>query len=630
MSGPNFFIGNNSWFSFYDSENQPLPNARCDGTPLRPYDTILDTRSGSIRQYQIYSPPGFEGWQSAGVLGNSNGDAVNFGEEVEFAVLDQQETATAHPSYSWKCLNAGNVVTKYCVTMNNNELLFKQGDVTGPTIMTFQANGNVLFANNVTVTGDLFADDVAYDETLVNILRVEDRIEHNGNATNKITFETDKMTLDASGTSIVLDDMAMTDKIVVTGQTKFVNNIDDVPDIYLQNHIHHSGDNNTRIGFSANDHIELRTGGSDRVLVTDASTAVSNTLTAPDITLTNYVTHTGDANTRIGFPANDEIALRTNGVDRINIISNGNVGIGISVPEVQLDVRGVNSEIQVVATTGNPTISLSNAEGAGARREFIATYNTAIAGGGRTELTSLDQGDNFTPISISSSGVRIGTTHASPTAGTILDVVGSAKVTTIRDTADSVGTAGQLLSSTGSALSWLSLSLGVAVLRETRPAGSNSNVQWPNPASNSLQKRQLNAISTNNLAITLSGTPNWTFTIPTAGTYYFDVIAQYTVGDYVSNTTISTRLLLNNNTLGLGSVLLGDSSRIFINSNVGFAFNSCNFSTSLKGIYTITGTTVFSLDQILTNAFAVCRGGFNTNMLGYEEVYVKMEISKLS
>jgi hypothetical protein len=155
-------------------------------------------------------------------------------------------------------------------------------------------------------------------------------------------------------------------------------------------------------------------------------------------------------------------------------------------------------------------------------------------------------------------------------------------------------------------------------------------VQWPNPASNSLQKRQLNAISTNNLAITLSGTPNWTFTIPDAGTYYFDVIAQYTLGDYVSNTTISTRLLLNNNTLGLGSVLLGDSSRMFTNSNVGFAFNSCNFSTTLKGIYTITGSTVFSLDQILTNAFAVCRGGFNCNMLGYEEVYVKMEISKLS
>lgn len=278
MSGPNFFIGNNSWFTFYDSESQPLPSRRCDGSPLKPSDTLLDIRSGTIRQYRVDSPPGFTGWQAAGVLGDSNGDAVNFGEEVEFAVIDQRETATAYPSYSWKCLSGGNVITKFSVTMNNNQLLFKQGDVTGPTIMTFQANGNVLFANNVTVTGDLFADDVAYDETLVNILRVEDRIEHNGNATNKITFETDKMTIDASGTSIVLDDAAMTDKIVVTGQTKFVNNIDDVPNIYLQNHIHHSGDINTRIGFPANDQIALRTGGTDRLLVSDTQTTSSNNI----------------------------------------------------------------------------------------------------------------------------------------------------------------------------------------------------------------------------------------------------------------------------------------------------------------------------------------------------------------
>ena len=352
--------------------------------------------------------------------------------------------------------------------------------------------GNARFFNNVTVDGDLFADDVAYDETLVNILRVEDRIEHNGNATNKITFETDKMTIDASGTSIVLDDAAMADKIVITGQTKFINNINDVPDIYLQNHIHHSG----------------------------------------------------DTNTRIGFPNNDEIALRTNGVDRVFVGTTGNVGVGTITPAYPLDVNG------------------------------------------------------------------------------------SAKVTSIRDTANSVGTAGQVLSSTGTALQWLSFSLGSAVLRETQPAGTNSGVTWPNPASNSLQKRQFNVVETNNLAVTVSGTPNWTFTIPTAGTYYFDAVAFYTSGDYVSNTTISTRLLLNNNTLGLGTVILGDSSRIFITSTAGI--NNWNHYTHLRGQYTITGTTVFTLDQILTNAFAVCRGGFNANMLGYTEVYATMEITKLS
>jgi hypothetical protein len=241
--------------------------------------------------------------------------------------------------------------------------------------------------------------------------------------------------------------------------------------------------------------------------------------------------------------------------------------------------------------------------------------NTGVGSRGTAKLTILESGN-----------VGIGTvTPAYP-----LQVNGSAKFTTIRDTANSVGTAGQILSSTGTALQWLPFSLGSAVLKETQPAATNSAVQWPNPASNSLQKRQFNVVETNNLAITIGGTPNWTFTIPTAGTYSFNATAQYTVGDYVSNTTISTRLLLNNNTLGLGSVLLGDSSRIFTNSNVGFSYNSCNFSTTLRGIYTITGSTVFTLDQILTNAFAVCRGGFNVNMLGYTEVYATIEITKLS
>ena len=374
--------------------------------------------------------------------------------------------------------------------------------------------------------------------------------------------------------------------------------------------------------------------GGDSDFTFDTST---NTLSIPDITLSNYITHTGDSNTRVGFPANDQIALRTGGTDRLTITdtritSSNDVLIsslnGIAI-NVGADAGSCTIERAGVITNNVQgffpyTSNISGASGGGCQ---IGMNNTSIVCSTFPSTTSVGDPVTLTErMRLNATGLGI----ATPTPAYPLDVNGSAKFTTIRDSANSVGTSGQLLSSTGSALSWLSLSLGYAVLRETRPASNNSSVQWPNPASNSLQKRQLNAIATNNLAITLSGTPNWTFTIPAAGTYYFNAIAQYTVGDYVSNTTISTRLLLNNNTLGLGSVLLGDSSRIFTNSNVGFSYNSCNFSTTLRGIYTITGTTVFTLDQILTNAFAVCRGGFNVNMLGYDEVYVTMEISKIA
>jgi hypothetical protein len=341
------------------------PLLRSDNTALMVEDVWYDLLAGTVKVYN-----GIE-FTPAGVIGNSNNGFIT--ENVEFRIVDQNTNPVTQTGIL--SFYGGDVPTRiYQIEVENGKLNIRKAD--GEIVMNLDAAGNASFTKNVTVTGDLFADDVGYDEALINILRVEDRIEHNGNATNKITFETDKVTIDASGTSIVLDDAAMADKIVITGQTKFINNIDDVPDIYLQNHIYHSGDNNTRIG----------------------------------------------------FPANDEITLRTNGVDRMHVISNGNIGIGTPTPEVQLDVRGANSEIQVVATSGNPTISLSNAEGPSARREFIATYNTAIAGGGRTELTSIDQGDNFTPISILTSGLRVGTTHASPGASVGLEVASGALI----------------------------------------------------------------------------------------------------------------------------------------------------------------------------------------------------------
>ena len=280
--------------------------------------------------------------------------------------------------------------------------------------------------------------------------------------------------------------------------------------------------------------------GGDSDFTFDLST---NTVSVPDISLSNYVTHAGDTDTRVGFPANDEIALRTNGVDRVFIGTTGNVGVGTITPAYPLDVNG------------------------------------------------------------------------------------SAKFTTIRDTANSVGTAGQVLSSTGSALSWIAAgaSLPCSVLKETKTAGTSSTVVFPRNVATT-QKRQLNVTTNSNLAVTVSGTPNWTFTIPTAGTYLFKGRA-FVRADGVDSQTISSFLVLNNNTLGLGSVIVGDSAKfgwIHASNQVQ------NFVCHLDGIYTISGVTVFTLDHVvLTTGFAAS-GGIANNLLGYQETYASLVITKLA
>lgn len=242
-------------------------------TPVQENDLWFDIDGECIRKY-MNTGTGLR-WQSPGVLSNSKYNGVQDSLRATLNITDLYNSkADVIPQVVFSY--GPNRTKMYSIISQNDNLYFAKAD--GSVVLTLKADGDALFANNVTVVGDLFADDVSYDVNQCNILKVADAIQHVGNETNQIVFATDKMTLDASGTSIVLDDTAMTNSVVVTGQTQFVNAIGDVPDIYLQNHIHHVGDVNTRIGFPANDQISLRTGGTDRILVADAQSTISNSL----------------------------------------------------------------------------------------------------------------------------------------------------------------------------------------------------------------------------------------------------------------------------------------------------------------------------------------------------------------
>jgi hypothetical protein len=64
--------------------------------------------------------------------------------------------------------------------------------------------------------------------------------------------------------------------------------------------------------------------------IESGDTVASLTLTAVDVA--DKITHTGDTNTAIRFPAADTVTVETAGSERVRIDSSGNVGIGTSSP----------------------------------------------------------------------------------------------------------------------------------------------------------------------------------------------------------------------------------------------------------------------------------------------------------
>ena len=54
-------------------------------------------------------------------------------------------------------------------------------------------------------------------------------------------------------------------------------------------------------------------------------------LTSGDLVINDVISHFGDGNTKIRFPADDTISFETAGSERLRITSNGNFGIGTDI-----------------------------------------------------------------------------------------------------------------------------------------------------------------------------------------------------------------------------------------------------------------------------------------------------------
>jgi hypothetical protein len=208
------------------------------------------------------------------------------------------------------------------------------------------------------------------------------------------------------------------------------------------------------------------------------------------------------------------------------------------------------------------------------------------------------------------------------------------KPVTIRDPTESAGSAGQVLTSTGSALSWIG-PLGYAIIRHVVSSGSGPGVSFTISPTPTRTTRTLNSLvaGDNNLGVTLASN---VVTIPTAGTYIFRARACFAYSQLsgtIQYSRVGSKLMI---ALTSGTP---DPNWIVGESYVG-GFNptalsqfSPSYWLECNGVKTVPANTTIQLTQICRSDTALSLnvlGGSSTLIDSIPELYASLEIQRIA
>jgi len=221
------------------------------------------------------------------------------------------------------------------------------------------------------------------------------------------------------------------------------------------------------------------------------------------IEIDDSITHLGDTNTKIRFPAVDTFTVETNGSEAFRITSDGNVGIGTDNPGARLDVEGDQSDTDTVS--GNSVFDIAHFNVSGGTNEAVRFYHDdtnnvsylhRTYNGGDLGFSLRSGGTNTERLRITSGGdVGIGTVIPTDPVNS----GNSAKLAVGIVTAREYFGDGSNLSGTG-----IVVGSGQTVITSTSTFNSGSQVY----AHNSAMDASYTAVGTGSILVTWS----WSFT----------------------------------------------------------------------------------------------------------------------
>lgn len=187
-----------------------------------------------------------------------------------------------------------------------------------------------------------------------------------------------------------------------------------------------------------------------------------------NVTIDEYIVHSGDTNTFFGFPAADTFTVTTNATERMRIDASGNVGIGTSSPSSD---SGTGTTLQIAQNANNPELRLTRTG------SFAGDFSLQVGGDNTSRLRFIDNASDNTTMTMLGANVGIGTTSPSAKLSVFSGVATQFGQTNINQL-DGIELEGSISNASTASLYFSGQGSGGAALSFGRSANSDTGITF--------------------------------------------------------------------------------------------------------------------------------------------------------